>query len=518
MNSDHLPSEPGAERKGSLTAPTPRPRAALYLRISDDKAGQGLGVDRQETDCRALAERLGWDVVGVYADNDVSAYSGKVRPQYRAMLAAVRAGHVDAILAYAPDRLYRRMPDLVEFTELVTAHSLKVETVNGGKVDLTTPQGVFNANVLGAAAQFEAQNTAWRVRRAREQAAKAGRFTGGARPFGFEPDGVTLRESEALFIREATRAVLAGRSVGAIVKEANAQGIRTSRGSEWRHNTLRQMLLRPRNAGLVASGHPDAHARGGVEIIAPAQWPAIISEDEWRALVDLCSGRRRPDQSTAAKWLGTHIFTCGKPVRDDSTDTPEVCGAWMAVIGRHHGTKHYSKAYTCSDHQHVAIDAYVVDEAVQQVMAHLLRDPRVTAALTAHDAEDYTEDRARRRTLVQSLEQTERDYDDDLIDARRFKTKSAKIETEIAAIDARLARAAAHSASSPVLAALDPGAAFLNAPVDVQRALVRQVIRVQIDPAPARGRNSRDQVRERLRISPRVPTSDSTADTCAGTA
>ena len=47
--------------------------AAIYARISRDREGAGLGVERQEADCRALAERLGWDVVAVYVDNDISA-------------------------------------------------------------------------------------------------------------------------------------------------------------------------------------------------------------------------------------------------------------------------------------------------------------------------------------------------------------------------------------------------------------------------------------------------------------
>ncbi|MDP9445039.1 MAG: recombinase family protein [Actinomycetota bacterium] len=43
-------------------------------------------MDRQEADCRALAERLGWEVAAVFVDNDINAYSGAPRPQYRAML------------------------------------------------------------------------------------------------------------------------------------------------------------------------------------------------------------------------------------------------------------------------------------------------------------------------------------------------------------------------------------------------------------------------------------------------
>ncbi len=70
--------------------------AAIYCRISRDREGAGLGVDRQEADCRALAVRLGWEVAAVFVDNDISAYSSRPRPQYRAMLDAVRSGRCPA--------------------------------------------------------------------------------------------------------------------------------------------------------------------------------------------------------------------------------------------------------------------------------------------------------------------------------------------------------------------------------------------------------------------------------------
>ena len=71
-------------------------RAAIYCRISDDREGRGLGVARQEDECRALAERLGWSVTHVYRDNDLSAYRGRRRPGYQALLEAVKQGEVTA--------------------------------------------------------------------------------------------------------------------------------------------------------------------------------------------------------------------------------------------------------------------------------------------------------------------------------------------------------------------------------------------------------------------------------------
>lgn len=59
-------------------------RAATYTRISRDEEGLGLGVARQEQDCRALAERQGWQVVEpIYCDNDISASTRSRKPRPR---------------------------------------------------------------------------------------------------------------------------------------------------------------------------------------------------------------------------------------------------------------------------------------------------------------------------------------------------------------------------------------------------------------------------------------------------
>lgn len=65
---------------------TPR-QAAIYARISKETEGVGACVQRQVDDCRKLAESLGWPVAEPpYIDNDLSAYTGKPRPEYARML------------------------------------------------------------------------------------------------------------------------------------------------------------------------------------------------------------------------------------------------------------------------------------------------------------------------------------------------------------------------------------------------------------------------------------------------
>ena len=51
----------------------------MYARISEDREGAGLGVERQLEDQCVLFGQLGLRLAGVYADNDLSAFTGKPR-------------------------------------------------------------------------------------------------------------------------------------------------------------------------------------------------------------------------------------------------------------------------------------------------------------------------------------------------------------------------------------------------------------------------------------------------------
>src|SRR5450830_1455177 len=113
--------------------------AAIYCRISSDPEHDGLGVERQRVDCEALASRLGWTVAATFTDDDRSAYSGKPRPAYRDLLAAIDSGTIGAVVAWHPDRLHRSPRELEGFIDLVERHGTAVQTVTAGAYDLTTP-------------------------------------------------------------------------------------------------------------------------------------------------------------------------------------------------------------------------------------------------------------------------------------------------------------------------------------------------------------------------------------------
>lgn len=126
-------------------------------------------MQRQLADCEALAERKGWDVFERYADDDVSAWSGRSRPEYVQCLDDLAAGMIDGLLVYDLDRLHRQPRELEAFIDLCERLRLTNVTSVSGDIDLTRPEGRFQARILGAVAAKESDDKSRRIQRKHEE-------------------------------------------------------------------------------------------------------------------------------------------------------------------------------------------------------------------------------------------------------------------------------------------------------------------------------------------------------------
>ncbi|HEY0697927.1 MAG TPA: recombinase family protein [Micromonospora sp.] len=146
-----------------------------------------------------------------------------------------------------------------------------MQTVQAGAVDLTTPSGRMVARMLGATARYESEHKAARIRRKLAENAAAGK----PHVYGWEPDRLTIRETEAAVIRDAARRILAGEPLRSIFRDLNARGLYNASGNPWTHPTFRGCLLNARHAGL--------REHNGQEV-SVAAWPAILPPETWHAV------------------------------------------------------------------------------------------------------------------------------------------------------------------------------------------------------------------------------------------
>ncbi|MGH3547604.1 MAG: recombinase family protein [Pseudonocardiaceae bacterium] len=461
------------------------PRAAIYCRISKDKVGAGINAASQQADCRELAGRLDWSVSATFTDNDISAYSGKPRPAYAAMLAAIRAGEVDAVLAWHTDRLHRSPTELETYIATCEPRSVPTHCVKAGPLDLATPSGRLVARQLGAVARYESEHMAERIQSQKAKAAAAGKWIGGARPFGYTRDGMALESVEADAIRDGVRRVLAGESVYAITKSWQ-NSVPAARGGTWHAQNVRRVLTRPRNAGL-ASHHGD--------VVGAGSWPAIITEDEHYAVAAILTDPARTTYSgvRSLKWLGSGLYRCSR------------CGADLRSASNmiRRGAGGTRRVYRCRTGMHLMINGEQLDEFVIETVCALL-DEHGAGLLPDRDAEDTRDLHTQGNALRARLDELGDAYGDGDIDLRQYTRQRDRITARLDAVTGQLAAAQSGSVLDGIATAQRPAAAFRAQPVARQRAIVDALMTVTIMPAkPGRLPKGVDFDYERVSIEQR---------------
>jgi site-specific DNA recombinase len=433
-------------------------KTGIYLRISSDPTGKGLGVQRQEDGCRALADSLGWQVVEVYTDNDLSAFSGKTRPSYERLLGDLRSGRIQAVVAWHTDRLYRRLADLTPFIEAVKQAGAQVRTVKSGELDLSTASGVMTAQILGSVAQHEVAHAQERMVAAHQQKAAAGKWRATMRPFGYTQDGSALVPVEAQAIREAARDVLAGTSSAAIARRWNAAGLTTTQGKPWDFRRISTVLGNPTYAGL-------ATYKGTV--IGEGTWEPILDLATHEALAGIIKARSTPGRPR--RWQGSGTYMCGR------------CGGAIRVY-----TTKGVNFYQCRAHQHLARRQDQVDDYVDGVVIARLTRPDAPQLIQRTDI-DLPVLRGKRDGLQTRLDDLAEMFAAGDIDRSQLQAGTASLRTQLADVDAQLADAAADNPLTELLSADDIRKMWEAFSAAKRAGIIRALMTVTIQPAPRGG-------------------------------
>ncbi len=379
-------------------------RCAVYLRISLDRTGDRLAVDRQREDCEKIAAERGWQMVKEYVDNSVSAYAReKVRPDYDRMVADYRAGAFDAIVCWELDRLTRQPRQLEDWIEWAEGGRLQLVTANG-EADLTTDGGRMYARIKAATSRAEMERKAERQRRALRQRADHGRPPLGVRLTGYTTTGDVIPD-EAETVRDIFARFAAGESLKGLVRWLTKTGRTTRHGKAWSPSTVRTILTNPRYAG-------HAVYRGARHGAVEGTWQRLVTPETFAVVQHRLTDPRRATnrQGTDRKHLGSGLYrcSCGLPMR-----------GWSG------------NRYRCADGCY-SRSGTEVDPLVEAVVVERLSRPDLAELLTDRGGSERAEALLSEvRRLRDRLAAVEGDYDAGLIDGRRYATATEKIEAEL---------------------------------------------------------------------------------------
>lgn len=479
--------------KASLDMPAQQ--AAIYVRISKDREGLELGVERQEEDCRRIAERLGLPVYRVYKDNDESASTkrkkSKPRKDYIEMIAHARAGYFTTIIAYTSSRLTRWPREHEDQIELAEKNGISYRFVRSPDFDLNTASGRLIARILAAKDAAEAEETAERVARAKLQRAEQGQYLGGYRAYGYEgpqydEDGnltnkgrinIAIVQHEAEVFRMIVQRIIAGERMATIVRDLNAQGIPSPDGKLWQYDNAKQIVLKQR---YVIFDDNDPEKRGTLEHHGQtyrAQWQGLIDRQTYELMLSrfeengnswkrgLTNGRVYLLGGLAYCVCGTPCYGNGRSLKDGTYQRRYRCRS-----RDNHGNRlGCGKGFRGAD----PLEDYVTEQALAK-----LDIPEVQKALMDNPEEDsragelltkLTNQREHRKRLVI-------EYGEGLHSHQDYKLMLDSADNAIALTQAELAKARSGEGSRIIASDTSIRDLWPDASLDWRREVIKLVV------------------------------------------
>ncbi|MFD7978844.1 recombinase family protein [Streptomyces sp. NPDC059071] len=485
---------------------TPK-RAGIYCRLSYAPDGSLEKVERQEEDCRSLAERLGWPIseAHIFPDNSRSAWQkNRKRPQWERMLKAIEAGEIDSIIVYHGDRLIRQPYDLEKLIGIAERKGIRIASPAGSR-DLDSPDDRFILRIEAAQACRESDNISRRVQRGLAARREAGKGSvGGKRPFGFGVQVGTKERvdaktgeivevpvydlnqhvpEEAEWTQGAAAYLLASRNQAATVRWMDTR-CTTTEGNPWNPKALKNVLTAPRTAGLIE--HEGQ--------LFKAEWDGTLDRETWEAVRAFyaASAAARPFAGRERRHLlsGVGGAECG-PCEDDQRvagkSPKEIVPSFMRSKPTGGRNRKDSRIYYCTNCRRVGRSLEHLDGYVEGRAVALLNDRRFLQELSsAPEHPDLTAEllklEERKAATRQQLENLADHPDVDVVLAMSAVASFDRAITEI-----RGKMAATAEQRLLVKVAGISREEWKALPLDTRAATVRALFRVVVLPTTKRG-------------------------------
>ena len=421
-----VPLVPHHRGEDPMTKPTPTSlvamRYAVYTRVSTSKQEEtGTSLGSQLDACRDHAAARGGSVdpAHVYTDT-ASGAAWRERPALQSLLAAVRAGEVDVVLAYALDRLSRDQQHVAVIVDLIEEHGARVELVTEDFEQSAV--GRFLRGAKAFVAEVEREKITERTVRGKLTRVRSGKVHNhGNDLYGYRRDKVRgvrdVHEPEAAVVRRIFAWAAAGDSLRGVVSRLNGEavpspaaskGTRYGRPTFWGQGAVRRILTEPAYKGEPSAWRWRRLKGGKVELRPKSEWialpgdttPAIVTSETFDVVSRRLAANKGADTRNAARpYLLRGLIVC------------EVCGRKMRT-----SPERGRRTYRCSSRETPAgacggkrVDADIVEAWAWAETRRTLEDRSVIEAEIAarHDSGPDPALVAERASLARLIERAE---------------------------------------------------------------------------------------------------------------
>src|ERR1017187_9572665 len=439
--------------------------AAIYARVSSERQREEHTIASQTAALIEFAKSHELEVPTDWVFED-EGYSGATleRPGLERVRDLAAEGQIQAVLAYAPDRLSRKYAYQILLMEELARHG--VETLFVKAAQGSTAEDQLPVQFQGMIAEYERAQILERSRRGKRHRAQTGEVSvlSGA-PYGYRyirkaddmPASYTVIEAEARVVQQVyEHYTVTGLSIGAIARWLNSEGVPTRKQTgRWERSVVWAMLRNPAYRGVAGFGKTRAAARirvtralrrrGGIvsgdsigHERAREQWieipvPALVSEESFARAQELLHenkirSRRRTITPSVVQGL-VSCQKCGYAFSRTSTYTSARKIHYYKCIGSDGWRK--LGGPVCDNDRFVRQD--LLDQVVWAEVVRLLEDPtliqqELDRRLAAARASDPTKQREQslQRDLTRvgkSIERLLSAYQEELVSLEQLRER-----------------------------------------------------------------------------------------------
>ncbi|QBP06974.1 putative serine integrase [Virgibacillus phage Mimir87] len=279
-------------------------KTAVYIRVStDEQVNEGYSISAQKQKLKAFCVSQGWDVVGLYADEGISAKDTN-RPYLQRMIQDIKNGEIECVLVYRLDRLTRSVFDLYKLLEVFEQHDCKFKSATE-VYDTTTAMGRMFITIVAALAQWERENMGERISFGFGEKIRQGKYPLNFAPLGYdlskEESKLYINEKEAATVRIVYNLYQSGMGFGKVAKELNAQEIYTKDRNKWTDNTTMKTIRNPIYYGSMRWNG----------LIYKLKHEPILTYEEWSNTQEIIKARTsQTPRSVSSRYIFSGKLKC----------------------------------------------------------------------------------------------------------------------------------------------------------------------------------------------------------------